>query len=123
MSKAFADLLLQRLAAAKEVRVETRSDDGKEHVVPIWIVVVGGAPYVRSVRGPAGRWYRELLGRGEGGIRVGARRLAVRPVRVRDREVIDDVSAALWRKYPHSASLFSMLRLAVLHTTLRLEPS
>ncbi len=32
----------------------------------IWIVVVDKVPYVRSVRGAKGRWYRELTARNEG---------------------------------------------------------
>jgi hypothetical protein len=91
--------------------------------VTIWIVVVDGVPYVRSVRGPRGRWYRELTERKEGVLHVGSRKMPVRPVPVRAPETIDEVSAALWRKYAKTASLFSMLRLATLDTTLRLEPA
>jgi hypothetical protein len=119
----FPDLLLTRLDVAKEVDIETRSAEGKAHTVTIWIVVHDRVPYVRSVRGKAGRWYRELLDRNEGLIHVGSRRVPVRPAAVRSPEMIDHVSAALWRKYPKSASLFSMLRMVVLDTTLRLEPA
>jgi hypothetical protein len=119
----FPDLLLARFDVAKEVDIETRSPEGKVHTVTIWIVVHDGVPYVRSVRGKTGRWYRELLDRGEGVIHVGSRKVPVRPVAVRSPEMIDHVSAALWRKYPKSASLFSMLRLATLDTTLRLDPA
>jgi len=123
MSEAFPELLLTRLHVANEVEIETRSADGKVHRVTIWIVVVEGAPYVRSVRGKAGRWYREITARKEGAVHVGSRRVAVRPASVRSPAIIDEVSAALWRKYPKSASLFSMLRLVTLDTTLRLEPA
>lgn len=119
----FPELLLQRVDVAKEVDIETRSEKGATHRVTIWIVVVDGEVYVRSVRGPAGRWYRELLARKAGTLHVGARPVDVRPVEVRSTEEIDAVSAGFWRKYPRSASLFSMLRLATLHTTLRLEPA
>ena len=57
-----------RFDAAKEVDIETRSPEGTKHSVTIWIMVVDGVPYVRSVRGPRGRWYRELLARGEGAV-------------------------------------------------------
>jgi hypothetical protein len=119
----FPDLLLARFDVAKEVEIETRSPEGKVHQVTIWIVVHEGAPYVRSVRGKSGRWFRELLDRKEGFIHVGSRKVPVRPTIVRSPEMIDHVSAALWRKYPKSASLFSMLRLVTLDTTLRLEPA
>ena len=107
---------------AKEVDIETRSPDGKAHKVTIWIVVVEGVPYVRSVRGKRGRWYRELTERKEGVLHVGSRSVPVRPSSVSAPDKIDEVSAALWRKYAKNSSLFSMLRLVTLDTTLRLDP-
>jgi len=118
----FPDLLLQRMDVAKEVDIETRSPEGTVHRVTIWIVVVDKVPYVRSVRGAKGRWYRELTARNEGALHVGSRRVAVRPTAVRAPAAIDAVSAALWRKYTKNSSLFSMLRLVTLDTTLRLDP-
>ena len=122
MTDVFPDLLVQRMDVAQEVDIETRSPEGKAHRVTIWIVVVDGVPYVRSVKGPKGRWYRELTTRKDGVLHVGSRKLPVRPVKVRAPEMIDEVSAAFWRKYTKTASLFSMLRLSTLDTTLRLEP-
>ena len=122
MSDAFPELLLQRLDVAKEVEIETRSKAGETHRVTIWIVVVDGVPYVRSVRGKKGRWYRELLAEREGAVHIGSRRVPVRASIVSGTSMIDEVSSAFWRKYAKSASLFAMLRLAVLDTTLRLEP-
>ena len=119
----FPDLLITRFDGAKEVDIETRSPEGNVHKITIWIVVHEGAPYVRSVKGKKGRWYRELVARNEGAIHVGTRKVAVRPVAVSSPDVIDQVSAALWRKYTKNNSLFSMLRLATLDTTLRLDPA
>ncbi len=121
MSGGFPELLLQRVDVAKEVDIETRSEEGTVHRVTIWIVVVDGEVYVRSVRGKSGRWYRELLARKSAVLHIGARRVAVRPSPVTTTDAIDAVSAGFWRKYEKSASLFSMLRLSTLHTTLRLE--
>ena len=123
MTETFPELLLQRMDVAKEVDIETQSPEGKAHRVTIWIVVVDGVPYVRSVRGKRGRWYRELVAKQEGALHVGSRRVPVRPHAVREPELIDEVSAALWRKYAKNSSLFSMLRLVTLDTTLRLEPA
>ena len=123
MTEPFADLLLTRFDGAKEVDIETRSPEGSVHKVTIWIVVHDGAPYVRSVKGKKGRWYRELVARKEGAIHVGSRKVPVRPSEVGSPDLIDEVSAAFWRKYPKSASLFSMLRLSTLDTTLRLDPA
>lgn len=122
MSDAFPDLLIQRMDVAKEVDIETRSPEGKANRVTIWIVVVEGVPYVRSVRGTKGRWYRELTARKQGVLHVGSRKLPVWPTKVKEPELIDEVSAALWRKYPKTAPLFSMLRYVTLDTTLRLDP-
>ncbi len=92
--------------------------------MPIWIVVVDGVPYVRSVRGPAGRWYRELLARGDGAVVADGKRVPVRGAHDSSPRAIEAVSGALRRKYPRSgASLASMLRTEVLDTTVRLEPA
>jgi hypothetical protein len=123
VSEAFPQLLITRMDVAKEVDIETRSHEGKVNRVTIWIVIVDGVPYVRSVRGTRGRWYREITGRREGVLHVGSRKVPVRPTKVKAPELIDEVSAALWRKYPKSSSLFSMLRYVTLDTTLRLDPA
>jgi hypothetical protein len=119
----FPELLVTRFEGANEVDIETRSAEGNVHKVTIWIVVHDGAPYVRSVRGKTGRWYRELTARKEGVIHIGSRKVPVRPLAVKSPETIDQVSAAFWRKYPKTGPLFSMLRLATLDTTLRLDPA
>jgi hypothetical protein len=120
---AFPDLLLQRMDVAKEVDIETISPEGVAHRVTIWIVVIEKGAYVRSVRGRKGRWYRELTAKKRGVLHVGTRKVDVRPVAVRETALVDEVSAALWRKYAKTASLFSMLRLSTLDTTLRLDPA
>lgn len=123
MNASFPAAVLERFDAMKIVDIETRSAKGTTHSVPIWIVVVDGVPYVRSVRGPQGRWYRELLARGEGAIVAGGERTAVKATHDRTRAAIDGTSDALRRKYKGSAaSLASMLRPEVLDTTVRLEP-
>jgi len=122
VSARFPDLLLERINVADEVGMETRSRDGQVHRVTIWIVVSEGAAYVRSVKGSKGRWYRELIDGNESALHVGSRRVPVKPEKVSDPKTIDEVSAAFWRKYPKTAPLFSMLRLATLDTTTRLAP-
>lgn len=115
--------MVERIDAAGIVEIETRSAKGTKHTVPIWIVVVDGVPYVRSVRGPQGRWYRELLARGDGAVVAGGKRVPVRATRDSSAKVIEAVSEALRKKYPSSGqSLASMLRNDVLDTTVRLEP-
>ena len=123
MSAAFPDLLVQRMDVAKEVDIETTSPEGVAHRVTIWIVVVDKVAYVRSVRGRKGRWYRELTDKKKGVLHVGTRKVDVRPTAVRETAMVDEVSAGFWRKYAKNSSLFSMLRLSTLDTTLRLDPA
>ncbi|MGH2491529.1 MAG: DUF2255 family protein [Candidatus Limnocylindria bacterium] len=124
MSAQFSAAVLKRLDETKVVDIETRSAKGTKHSVKIWIVVVNGVPYVRSVRGPQGLWYRRLLARGEGVIVAGRKRTAVKAKHDRSKAAIDGTSEALRRKYKTSgASLASMLRSGVLDTTVRLEPA
>ena len=120
---AFGKAVIERFDVTRVVEIETVSPKGTKHSVPIWIVVVNGVPYVRSVRGPQGRWYRELLARGEGAIVAGGKRTKVKAKRDDTKAAIEGTSEALRRKYKTSgASLASMLRPDTLGTTVRLEP-
>ena len=124
MSAAFPAAVIKRFDETKIVDIETLSPKGTKHSVPIWIVVADGVPYVRSVKGPQGRWFRELIARGEGAIVAAGTRTPVKAIHDRSKSAIDATSDALRRKYKSSgASLRSMLREDVLDTTLRLEPS
>ena len=61
MNESFGTETLRLLDETKEVRIETRRDgDSPEHRTIIWVVVVEGEVFVRSVRGQRGRWYREI---------------------------------------------------------------
>ena len=116
--------VIERLDKEKVVDIETRSPKGTKHSVPIWIVVVDGVPYVRSVRGPKGRWYRELLAGGEGAVVAGVKRVPVNAAHDSSAEAIEAVSGALRKKYARSGqSLASMLRPDVLDATVRLDPA
>lgn len=120
---AFPAVVIKSFDETNVVEIETVSAKGTRHSVKIWIVVVNGVPYVRSVRGAKGRWYRELLARGEGAIVARGKRTAVKAKHDSTNAAIDGTSEALRRKYKTSgASLASMLRPDVLDTTVRLEP-
>lgn len=120
----FPAIVLEAFRVKHEVEVETSSPDGEMHRVIIWIVVVSDVPYVRSVRGAKGRWYRELLRAGEGAIHVGARRIPVRAKRVTDAAENGRVSEAIQQKYVRPvSSVKAMIRDEVLATTARLEPA
>jgi hypothetical protein len=112
--------------ATAEVRIETsRGGGGPVHRTIIWIVVLDGeTPYVRSVRGPAGRWYRELRANPQGAVIVGDTRVPVATREVTDAATIARVSEAIRDKYQSRwpGPTASMLREHTLPTTLRLEP-
>jgi hypothetical protein len=119
---AFLPLVLEALRVKHEVDIETRSPSGQAKRVPIWIVVVDGVPYVRSVRGERGVWFRRLLESGAT-IHVGARRIDVSATRVADDAVNAAVSEAIQEKYTRPrSSVLAMIRPEVLPTTARLDP-
>ena len=111
------------IAAAKEVRIETRSASGEVHRAIIWTAEHEGELYVRSFRGPRGRWYREAIADPSVAILVDGRRIEARAVPATDAASIEACSAGLTAKYPRSQSLRAMLVDDVLPTTLRLEPA
>jgi hypothetical protein len=110
---------------AAEIEIETsRGSDAPVHRTTIWIVVDGDTAYVRSVRGPAGRWYRELVANPTGAVHLDGQRVPVRAVPASDTDTVERVSTAIDRKYRERwpGPTASMLREDTLPTTLRLEP-
>ncbi|MBV9328981.1 MAG: nitroreductase family deazaflavin-dependent oxidoreductase [Chloroflexi bacterium] len=108
-----------------EIEIETTRRSGAPvHRTVIWIVVDGDRAYVRSVRGAAGRWFREIQANARGAIHAGGRRVAVEAQPVTDAATIDQVSELLRRKYEQRwpGPTASMVREEVLPTTLRLIP-
>jgi len=58
----FPSDVLATLEQTDEVQIEPRLPDGqRSQPITIWAVVVDGDVYVRSYRGPKGRWYQQLL--------------------------------------------------------------
>jgi hypothetical protein len=109
-----------------EVEIETTRGGGAPvHRTVIWIVVDGDTAYVRSVRGPAGRWYRELRANPEGAIHAGGSRVAVDAQPAEDAATVSRVSDLLRAKYQRRwpGPTDSMVRNEVLPTTLRLTPA
>lgn len=121
MSFSREDLAL--LGAAEEVEIETGLPDGPRHRTIIWIVVDGSDVFVRSVRGPGGRWYREVVANADVGLHLDGRRLAARAIPAGDPGSIARTSSALKTKYARDPALAAMLRPNTLDTTIRLEPA
>jgi hypothetical protein len=108
------------------VRIETRRENASpEHRTIIWVVVVEGEVFVRSLRGPRGRWYREISSNPEGALHVHDDRLPVHAAHATEGAIVDAVSAAFRSKYQQSspASTEAMVRPETLPTTLKLSPA
>ena len=116
---------LVTLAGAREIRLETTSLDGtRTHLTTIWVVTDREQVFVRSVRGPAGRWYREVRQRPSAIVHVAGLHVPVRAEPVTDAPTVQAVSHAIEAKYGRrSASTRSMLQPHTLPTTLRLDPA
>jgi hypothetical protein len=109
-----------------EVEIETTRGGGAPvHRTVIWIVVDGDAAYVRSVRGPTGRWYRELTANPHGAVHAGGQRVAVDAEAANDTSTISRVSDLLREKYEQRSPgpTARMVREETLPTTLRLVPA
>jgi hypothetical protein len=126
MNGSFDTDTLELLDETREVKIETRRDgDSPEHRTIIWVVVVEGEVFVRSVRGPRGRWYREISSNPEGALHVDDERIPVRAAPATDDTTVDAVSDAIRSKYGQTSpnSTASMLRPDTLPTTLKLSPA
>jgi hypothetical protein len=121
LSVTFEESDLDLLARLEEINVETRSAAGDVHSTIVWPVVRDGVVYLRSYKGPNGRWYREALADADIALLVDGRRLPARAIPAADPASVDACSAALREKYPRDQSLGAMLTPEVLPTTLRVE--
>jgi hypothetical protein len=123
---AFARETLTAWAEADEVDIETsRGGDAPRHRVTIWIVVDSDEVFVRSVRGPTGRWYREISANPNGAIHLAGTRTAVHAVPAADEATVARVSELLKAKYGAQSPgpTARMVADETLPTTLRLEPN
>lgn len=126
MNGSFDTETLNLLDETDEVLIETRRDaDSPEHRTIVWVVVVEGEVFVRSVRGTKGRWYREISSNPEGALHVGEHRIPVRAAPATDDATVEAVSQAYRSKYEESwpGPTAAMLRPDVLPTTLKLSPA
>jgi hypothetical protein len=115
---------LAMLAETEEVEIETRAaPDATVHRTVIWIVTDGHDAFVRSVRGPKGRWYREALAHPDVALHAAGRRLPARAVPANDPDSIERTSAGFSRKYAGDPAVRAMLKPNTLDTTLRVEPA
>jgi len=117
-----SDQQLALIDETKEVRIRTRGAT-RTFTTIIWIVVADGTVYVRSVDGEEGKWYQRALLDSRVEVVVGDQQIPFTAVHVEDGDEIDAVTAALHAKYRPGVSLDRMVRVEVLGTTLRLDPT
>ena len=120
---AFNPADIELLDRTHEVDIETTSRAGQRRRTTIWVVVDDGVPYIRSVRGSAGGWYRRARGNSDVVLHVDGHHLKAAAVPATDDESVRRVNAALRKKYGNTQSTKSMLQPKTLETTLRLEPA
>jgi hypothetical protein len=114
--------VLDLFARTAEVDIETRASDGTVHSTIIWVVVTDGVAYVRSYRGGTARWYREVTATPEAVLVADGRRVDIRAVPAIDDASVEACSRGFRDKYPSDPATPAMVALAVVNTTLRLEP-
>jgi len=119
----FAESDLEALDAAEEIEIETNAGGGIVHRTIVWPLVRDGVVYLRSYKGPAGRWYREALAEPTVALHVDGRRLPGTVVPAPDAPSVEACSAALRDKYRGDGSLRAMLAPDVLPTTIRVVPA
>ena len=122
MPDQFPSADLDALRHARLAEVLTGPPDAPRRTT-IWVVVDDRERVlVRSVRGPRGRWYRDLQADPAGVLDVAGTRITFVAQRADDEERIAACSAALRAKYRAGGSLDSMLIDDTLPTTLELLP-
>lgn len=115
--------LRDHLDRTDTVFVITRKADGDERTTPIWSVTAEGEPYIRSVDGVAGMWFRRATARGWVAFEVDGQRIEADVERVEDAATNAAVDEALRQKYPRTgASLAAMLVESARECTLHLVP-
>ena len=114
---------LARLRAAEEVDIETQAPDGPVPRTTIWLVVDGADVFVRSVRGPSGRWFREATANPAVAVHVDGRRLPATAIPATDPDSIERTTRAVREKYVGIAGFEAMQNPAIFDSTLRLEPA
>jgi hypothetical protein len=118
MAQVFDSEMLAQLRDTEEVRIHA----GKAKAAIIWVVVADNDVFIRSVRGPKGRWYKAAAADKQATLEVGDRSIPVRVTAATDDASIERASREFLTKYSASPYAQSIVRPETLMTTLRLEP-
>ena len=120
MAQGFDAAMLTQLSNTEEVRIH--AGKARDKTAIIWVVVADDDVFIRSVRGPKGRWYQTAAADGQATLEVGDRSIPVRVTAATDDASIAAASREFLAKYSPSPYAPMMVRPEVLQTTLRLEP-
>ncbi|MEU6655659.1 DUF2255 family protein [Streptomyces sp. NPDC046900] len=115
---------LKHIAAAEELHIAPRDDDGSlRKPTTIWVVRDRDELYVRSWRGTRGAWWNTAQASHTGHISAGSAEADVTFTAVSDPAVNDRVDDAYRAKYGHySGYVETMISEQARATTLRLAP-
>ena len=124
MPDRFASDVLEVLARAEEIELETtRHEAAPHHRTTIWVVVDDEQRVlIRSVDGGSARWFREAVANPEVTIHVGDRAIPAGVVVANDEGRVRAASLGYQAKYAGDTSTPSMLAEGILSTTLELTP-
>ena len=112
-----------RIESVEEVDIETTRGPGAPvHRTIIWAVIGDGQVYVRSLKGEAGRWYRELMANPEAILHVEGDAVPVSAVQTPDPASVARATEGFRRKYGNSPYLDTMIRDEIAPTTVRIDP-
>lgn len=113
---------LQQIAAADEVHIAPRREDGSlREPTLIWIARDGDDLYVRSYNGPDGAWWKAARASGAGHLSAAGVEADVALTPIGDAAVNDRVDAAYRAKYgQHTGYVEAMVAERARGTTLRL---
>lgn len=96
----FARDLLDAAAKEREVRLTTMGrKTGRPHTVTIWVTTDGARLFIRSGGGMRRDWPQNLEARGEAELRLGGRKVKVRPRHVIEPNEARTVSGLAGKKY------------------------
>jgi hypothetical protein len=125
MATSFSAETVARVGQAEEIELDTRADaSAPTKRTTTWIVADRSNLYVRSVRGPEGKWYQRVQHNPTATLYAGGQTLTVRLAPVTDATEIDRVSTAYRQKYAADAtSVQAMVAPVTLPTTLKVVPA
>lgn len=112
---------LASIGRVDEIRVAGRRKNGSlRTLTPVWHVIVDGAPYVRSMYGLEGQWYKGIAHHFEGAIEWEGRPREVSFIRDSSHDA--EVDTAFFAKYGDGSPTRGITNATSKQATLRIEP-